>query len=99
MQFAMLATNAVAHIRLGNYDEAVSWALKAVARPNAHKHISSIAVHCLAAANRLDEARAIAALIRRNDSHYNVNHFLASFRFDQDTADLLRRSAQRIGFG
>jgi DNA-binding SARP family transcriptional activator len=99
MQFAMLATNAIAHLRLGNYDEAVSWAMKAIARPNAHKHISSIAVHCLAAANRLDEARAIASFIRRSDSHYGVNNFLASLRFDQDTADLIRRSAQRIGFG
>jgi DNA-binding SARP family transcriptional activator len=97
MQFAMLATNALSHIRLGNYDEAASWALKAISRPNAHKHISSIAVHCLAAANRLDEARAIAALLRRNDSNYQIDRFLGSFRFDKDTADLFRRSAQRIG--
>lgn len=98
MQFAMLATNALSHVRLGNYDEAASWALKAIARPNAHKHISSIALHCLAAADRLDEARAIAAQIRRNDASYGIDQFLASFRFDRDTAELFRRSAQRVGF-
>src|SRR5690349_6109813 len=45
LQFAMLATNAIAHVRLGNYDEAVVWALKAAARPNAHTHILAIATH------------------------------------------------------
>jgi hypothetical protein len=98
MQFAMLATNALAHVRLGNYDEAVSWALKATARPNAHKHILSIAAHSLAVANRLDEARAFAALIRRDAPQYGVEDFLASFHFDIDTEALFRRGAERIGF-
>jgi DNA-binding SARP family transcriptional activator len=98
MQFAMLATNAIAHVRLGNYEEAASWALKATARPNAHKHILSIAAHSLAVANRLDEARAFAALIRKDDPQYAVDDFLASFHFDNDTAALFRRGAERIGF-
>jgi TolB-like protein len=98
MQFAMLATNAMSHLRLGRYDEAANWALKAIARPNAHKHISAIAAHCLAAANRLDEARAIIALIRRSDPAYSIDHFLAAFRYDRDTTDLFRSGAQRIGF-
>lgn len=98
MQFAMLATTALAHVRLGNYDEAVSWALRAIARPNAHKHILAIAVHCLAIANRLDEARAVAAMVRRSEPQYGANDFLAAFRLDKDTADLIRHSAQRIGF-
>jgi DNA-binding SARP family transcriptional activator len=99
LQFAMLATHAISHIRLGNYDEGVSWALKAAARPNAHTHILGIATHCLAVANRLDEARAFAALIRKSVPNYNVNDFLTSFHFEKETAELFRRGAQRIGFG
>ncbi|HYM35817.1 MAG TPA: hypothetical protein VET48_10505, partial [Steroidobacteraceae bacterium] len=98
LQFAMLATNAIAHVRLGNYEEGVSWALKAAARPNAHTHILGIATHCLAVANRLDEARVFAAQIRKNLPNYSVNDFLTSFHFDKETAALFRRSAQRIGF-
>jgi TolB-like protein/Flp pilus assembly protein TadD len=99
LQFAMLASRAIAHVRLGQFEEAVDWALKAAARPNAHTHVLAIATHCLAVANRLDEARAFAALIRKNQPRYCVTDYLAAFRFAPDTAELFRRSAQRIGFG
>lgn len=98
MQFAMLAARAIAHVRLRNYEEAVSWAVKATARPNAHAHIVAIAVQCLAVADRLDEARAFAAMIRKNHPRYSVEDLLASFRFDKDTAELFRHAARKIGF-
>jgi DNA-binding SARP family transcriptional activator/TolB-like protein/Tfp pilus assembly protein PilF len=98
LQFAMLATTALAHVRLGNYEEGASWALKAAARPNAHTHILAIATHCLAVAGRLDEARTFAASIRKNLPRYSVDDFLTALHFDKDTVELFRGAAQRIGF-
>lgn len=97
--FAMLATRALAHFRLGQFEEAAEWAVKAVARPNAHVHIQGIAVHCLAMAGRDDEARAIAAAIHKALPNYRCDDFLSAFRFSPDAAALLRQSAKRIGFG
>ena len=99
LQFAMLASRAIAHVRLGQFDEAADWALKAAARPNAHTHVLAIAAHSLAVANRLDEARIFAARIRKDQPQYCVTDYLAAFRFAPDMAELFRRGAQRIGFG
>jgi DNA-binding SARP family transcriptional activator/TolB-like protein len=96
--FAMLATRALAHFRLGQYDEAADWALKAVARPNAHVHIKGIAVHCLAMAGRDDEARAIVASIHQALPNYGCDEFLSAFRFAPEAEALIRKSAKRIGF-
>jgi DNA-binding SARP family transcriptional activator/TolB-like protein len=96
--FAMLATRALAHFRLGQYDEAADWALKAVARPNAHVHIKGIAVHCLAMAGRDDEARAIVAAIHQTLPNYGCDQFLSAFRLTPEAEALIRKNARRIGF-
>ena len=57
--FGMLGARAMALVRLGRFEEAADWAVKAAARPNAHAHILAIAAYCLALAGRLDEARAL----------------------------------------
>jgi DNA-binding SARP family transcriptional activator/Tfp pilus assembly protein PilF len=98
LQFAMLATRAIAHVRLGQLPEAADWAVKAAARPNAHAHILAIATQCLALAGRRDEAGAFAARIRGRLPHYGVEDFLRAFRFAPDTESELRRSAHQIGF-
>jgi TolB-like protein/DNA-binding SARP family transcriptional activator len=97
--FAMLATRAMALMRLGRHDEAADWAVRATARPNAHVHILGIAAHCLALADRLGEAQQVAASIRRVQPGYGIDDFLASFRFDDDAQALLRRAAGRVGLG
>ncbi|HXW29517.1 MAG TPA: transcriptional regulator, partial [Xanthobacteraceae bacterium] len=56
--FGMLGVRAMALVRLGQFEEAAEWAVKAAARPNAHQIILAIAAHCLALAGRLDEGRA-----------------------------------------
>jgi tetratricopeptide (TPR) repeat protein len=99
MLFAMLATRAMALMRLGRHDEAADWALKAIARPNAHVHILGIAAHCLALADRLDEGRQIASIIRRRVPAYCLQDFLAAFRFREDGVALIRRAAPKIGLG
>ncbi|MCW5658306.1 MAG: transcriptional regulator [Burkholderiaceae bacterium] len=95
--FAMLATRALALVRLGRYDEAADWASKAALRPNAHVHVLGIAAHCLALAERDDQARATAAQIRLQVPGYREDDYLAAFRFSPDAEALMRRGAKRIG--
>jgi DNA-binding SARP family transcriptional activator/TolB-like protein len=97
--FAMLATRALALIRLGRFDEAADWGAKAAVRPNAHVHVLGIAAHCLALADRTDEARAITATIQQRVPGYRVDDFLTAFRFAADGEALIRRAAKVIGLG
>jgi DNA-binding SARP family transcriptional activator/TolB-like protein len=97
--FAMMGTRAMAHVRLGEFDEAAAWGAKAAARPNAHVHVRAIAAHCLAAASRLDEARAIMASIQRIRPGYDIDDFLSAFRFTPDAAAQFRSFARRIRMG
>ena len=64
MLFGMLATRAMALVRLERFEEAASWAAKAAARPNAFPHIHAIAACCLALAGSLEDARAHVAAVR-----------------------------------
>ncbi|MBN9220935.1 MAG: transcriptional regulator [Mesorhizobium sp.] len=97
--FAMLSARAMAHARLGQFDEAAEWALKATKRPNAHAIILAIAAHCLALAGRLEEARGFAAVIRRTLPDYRADDFIGTFRFEPDAEALFRQGARRIGLG
>jgi TolB-like protein len=98
LQFAMLASRALAHVRLGEVEEAADWAVRATSRPNAHAHILAIAAECLLLANRRDEARGFVARIRERVPSYSVEDFLRAFRFPRDTESQLRRCAGTIGF-
>jgi DNA-binding SARP family transcriptional activator/TolB-like protein/Tfp pilus assembly protein PilF len=95
--FGMLGARAMALVRLGRFEEAAAWAVKAAARPNAHPHILAIAAYSLALAGSLDEARAYAAAVHRSLPRYSVADFLGAFHFDADGAALFREGASRIG--
>ena len=95
--FGMLGSRAMALMALGRHDEAAAAALQAAARPNAHVHIQSIAMHCLALAGRLDEAGRFAAAIARAQPGYSLADFLTAFRFSPDRAALVREGARRLG--
>ena len=99
LQFAMLATRAIAHFRLGQFEEAADWALKGAVRPNAHVHIQAIAAHCLVAAGRIDEGQSFIHVIRKSAPRYTLADFLAAFRFDEPAVAAIRRSAAIVGFG
>jgi hypothetical protein len=88
----------MAHVRMGELDEAADWAVKATTRPNAHPHILAIAVECLALADRRDEARRYVARIRERVPSYRVDDFLRAFRFPRETEAEYRRCARLIGF-
>ncbi len=96
--FGMLGARAMALVRLGAYDEAAEWGLRAVSRPNAHVHILAIAAHCLALAGRIDEAKAQAARIRQQNPDYGPDEFLGAFRFAPDAVERFREGAARMGF-
>ena len=93
----MLGARAMALVRLGRFEEAADWAVKAAARPNAHAHILAIAAQCLALAGRLDEARGFTALIHKSIPQYRLDDFLTAFRFSPDAAATFRTGARRIG--
>ena len=97
--FGMLGARAFAHVRLGQFEEAAEWALKAAARPNAHAQILAIAAHCLALTGRIEEGRAFTASIRKALPQYCTEEFLATFRFAPDAAELFRRAGTRVGLG
>jgi DNA-binding SARP family transcriptional activator/Flp pilus assembly protein TadD len=98
LQFAMLASRALAHVRLGELDEAADWAVKATARPNAHAHIIAIAAICLTMAERKDDARRFIARIRERLPSYTVEHFLRAFRFEPDAERRIRLAARLVDF-
>ena len=95
--FGMLGTRAIALVRLGQFEEAAQWAVKAAARPNAHFHILAIAAYSLALAGSLDEARNYAAAIHKTLPSYGVAEFLRAFHLDPNGAALFREGARRIG--
>ncbi|MER8379467.1 transcriptional regulator [Mesorhizobium sp. M1399] len=95
--FGMLGARAMSHVRLGQFDEAAEWALKAAARPNAHAIILAIAAHCLALAGRLDEGQGFAAALRKTLPNYCADDFIGTFRFEPDAEALFRQGAKRIG--
>ncbi|MDF3066839.1 MAG: transcriptional regulator [Polyangiaceae bacterium] len=99
LQFGMLGSRAVAHLRLGELEEAAHWGVRAMSRPNAHAHIVAIAATTLALANRREEARVLVARIREENASYDVDTFLRAFRFDAEAERLLRSGARSIGFG
>ena len=95
--FGMFGARAMALVRLGRYDEAADWALKAAARPNAHPHIFAIAACSLALAGRPVEAGAQLAAIRRLLPRYELADFLRAFHFDAQGEALFRDGAGRTG--
>ena len=94
--FAMLGARAMALIRLGRFEEAAEWGMKAAARPNAHAHIHAIAAYSLALAGRADDAQTYLATIRRTLPHYAVQDFLTAMQFDSSGAALFREAAKRL---
>jgi TolB-like protein len=94
--FGMLASRALALIRLGRYDEAADAGVRAAARPNAHVHIQAIALFSLALAGRMQEAADIAKAIRRSNPGYSLDEFLKAFQICPELLHPLRGAAQRV---
>jgi hypothetical protein len=97
MLLGMLGTRAVALVRLGQFEEGASWAVKAAARPNAFPHMHAIAACCLALAGSLEHARAHVAAVRHASPRYSLADFFTAFPFDGGGQTLFRRGARLVG--
>jgi len=97
MLIGMLGTRAVALVRLGQFQEGASWAVKAAARPNAFPHMQAIAACCLALAGSLEQARAHVAAVRYASPRYSLADFFTAFPFDPDGEKLFRTGARLVG--
>ncbi len=93
--FGMLGARAMALVRLGQFEEAACWAIKAAERPNAHVHILAIAAHCLTLAGRHNDAHTWVLAIRAKAHGYGLNDFFSAFHFDDATQALYRQAAKR----
>jgi tetratricopeptide (TPR) repeat protein len=98
LQFAMLGSRALSHMRLGERTEAAEYAVRAAGRPNAHVHMLAIAAVNLALANRREQAREAVARLRSKLPGYTVDDFLRAFRFAPDAEKIIRQGAQQSGF-
>jgi len=92
----MLGARAMALVRLGRFDEAAGWALKASARPNAHPHIQAIAAYSLPLAEWLDETRAHLGVVHASRPHYGIDDLLTEMKFSAEVEAFFRNAAMRI---
>ena len=97
MLYGMLATRAMALVRLRRFEEAARWAVRAAARPNAFPHIHAIAACCLALAGSIEPARAHVDAVRHTSPHYRLADFFMAFPFDGDGQALFRQGARLVG--
>ncbi len=91
----MLASRAIALVRLGRFDEAADWASKAIGRPNAFPHLRAIAAACLGLAGRPEEGRAVAAALHEIAPDYRIDDLLTTFRFTSEAVALFRSGARQ----
>jgi DNA-binding SARP family transcriptional activator/TolB-like protein len=96
MLFGMFGARAMALVRLGRFDEAADWGIKAAARPNAFAHIKAIAAYSLALAGRLDEGRAYLDAIHRELPGYAARDLVTAMQFDDAGAALFREGEKRL---
>jgi hypothetical protein len=87
----------MAHVRLGQFDDAAAWSVKAATQPNAHILILAIAAFCHVLAGRIEEARIYAQAIHQTQPRFGIEEYLNAFRFSADAAALFRQAAGKIG--
>lgn len=97
MLFGMLGARAMALVRLGRFEEAAEFGLKAAARPNAFTHIRCIAALSATLAGRMGDGRAQLETIHRADSSYRLDHYLRAFQFDETGSKLFAEAAVKLG--
>jgi len=94
----MLASRAVAHVRLGELDEAADWAVKATGRSQrARPHFGDRRRNAFALTHRRDEASKFVHGIAIGLPTYNVKTS-SRVSLRQRHGKLFRRSARQINF-
>jgi len=99
LQFAMLATQALCHIRLGQFDDAAAQAVRGAGKPHAHAHAHATAAVACMLAGREDEARAFANEIRKRNASYSTESYLIAFpNFAERDRETIVSPLRELGF-
>ncbi len=95
---AIHGAKAMAFLRQGKIDQAVTFAVKAAQQHNVHKHILAITAVTLVTADRMPEADRCLARIRKVAPDYSLTHFRGAFMaLSEDAQSIVNKAAQRIG--
>jgi TolB-like protein len=97
MLYAICCARAFALVRLGRYDEAAEWAIRAARKPNAHVQAHALSALILAVAGRLKHARRQVDVVRRLRPTYTFADFLSSYRVVSSEQSAYKAAARRIG--
>jgi len=97
MLYAMCCARAFALVRLGRYDEAAEWAIRAARKPNAHVQAHAVSALVLAVAGRLNDALREVDVVRRLRPTYTIDDFLASYRVVGSEQSAYKTAARQIG--
>lgn len=97
MLFGMFGARAMALVRMGRFEEAADWGVKAAGRPNAFAHIKAIAAYSLGLAGRIEEGRAYLAAIHKELPGYGAKDLITAMQFDAPGAARFREAAKRLG--
>jgi TolB-like protein len=97
MLYAMCCARAFALVRLGRYDEAAEWAIRAARKPNAHVQAHALSALVLAVAGRLKDALREVDVVHRLRPTYTIDDFLSSYRVVGSKKSAYKTAARRIG--
>ena len=97
MLYAICCARAFALVRLGRYDEAAEWAMRAAREPNAHVQAHALSALILAVAGRLKDALREVDVVHRLRPTYTIDDFLSSYRVVGSEKSAYKTAARRIG--
>jgi TolB-like protein/Tfp pilus assembly protein PilF len=99
LQFAFLASQALCHIRLGRFDDAATYAVRATGKPHAHAHTYTTAAVACMLTGQEEEARAHAEEIRKRNPDYTAQSFLIGFpNFAERDRETIMAALRDLGF-
>jgi len=97
MLYAICCARAFALVRLGRYDEAAEWAIRAARKPNAHVQAHALSALVLAVTGRLKDALREVEVVHRLRPTYTIDDFLSSYRVVGSQESAYKTAARRIG--
>jgi len=99
LQFAILASQALCHIRLGQFDDAATYAVRGAGKPHAHAHAYATASVACTLAGREDDARAFADEVRKRNASYSIESYLIAFpNLDANDRETILYPLRELGF-
>jgi tetratricopeptide (TPR) repeat protein len=98
LAYAMVASRAMAHVQLGDYEKAAELGSRAARMPGAHKHIALIAAFTAHLAGNASEARLWLAKGTAADPGLKAETFFHAFPFARNSArEVIEKSLADLG--